>query len=363
MSQGRKPPHRLISRIAAVVLLGGLLVGCGGEDEDPTAADGERPSVRVVLASSSLAQLPWFVAEGAGYFEELGVDVEFLPDLPETPQQLEMVLRNDADISHGAPAGLFTGLSNGRPVAGFGVGATGSPLLLILRNEVIDKLAEEGVTPESPIADRMAALQGLKIGTTAAGGGLHALVLAALDEFALEDGKEVTLVPADTTVMFAALQQGRIDGLVFSPPTSLTPVREGTSQVWVNGTTGDVTAWTKGYQQFASTSLENLEKKREAYVAVLAALEKASRLIQDDPEAARDEARDRFADLDQELYDQAFDMIAASFPTAFVGEAGFTEALEQFNATAESPVQDVTFADAFDAEIAGEAQRLLEESQ
>ena len=88
-----------------------------------------------------------------------------------------------------------------------------------MNSEAVEALAEQGVTPDSPVEERVQALTGMSIGASPAGSTGDSYVRAMLTEYGVDPDTDVTLVPNnDGTAQVAAARAGRIDGYAFELP-------------------------------------------------------------------------------------------------------------------------------------------------
>jgi NitT/TauT family transport system substrate-binding protein len=199
-----------------------------------------RPEMPKIIVSQSGAgdptfYTPYYVAQAKGFFREQGLEVsaDGVPGI----QELAVVLSGQAQFTAVTSFSILSA-SKGRyltTVAGviyqYGVD-------LVLSNAVITKLR---VSRTDPIAKRIEALRGLKIGISAIGSGMDTFARYVLPRYGVQPDKDVTLVTLGScTAMLAALQSGNIDGYLCGPPGPQEAEAKGLGKVILSATAGEV---------------------------------------------------------------------------------------------------------------------------
>jgi len=329
--------------IASIGIVGATTVSASTEPE-PAA---ERQSVRFMQLGESLTWSPFLVARGTDCYGDNGLDVEWINGPANGQQAALAVDGGDADIVGVGTSGFLSSVAARRPLVAFAAGAKGDTSSIVLSNEVIDELAADGVTLDSPVADRMAALTGLTIGANTAGGPVYLSAVDALAEFGLSES-EVHLQALDgPAAMVAAMKAGQLDGFVYSPPAVLQPVVEGEGQIWIDGPRGDVEIWKEGYFWLYVTRSDYAEEHPDVLQTVFDCVVESSQMIVDDPEGAAAAMREFFPSLDDESFERSFEALSPVFvdgPGAT--EEGYQQSVDRYNASADAAV-DLPFSDAF----------------
>jgi len=96
--QKRRPGPRLLAATVAAVVMGVGLAACGGDDDGGGDSGGESNKVTFALGfSPNYGQVSFFNALLAGYYEDAGLDVDYVvPDSTQTAAKLVGVGRADA---------------------------------------------------------------------------------------------------------------------------------------------------------------------------------------------------------------------------------------------------------------------------
>jgi NitT/TauT family transport system substrate-binding protein len=329
--------------LAALTLL--TATACGGDSNTSAGEDG-LTKVRYIQATDGLSYLPMFVAFGGDFFAEEGLEIDRQPNLANAAQLSQMAADGEVDIAGVGTTGAYSVAAAQRPLQGIGVLCPQNVFAMVLNKDVAEDLAADGVTPESPIEDRVQALEGLTLGVTPQGTLTDVLMRATLEEYGLDPDQDVTLQPLqEAASMLASARQGKIDGLLFTPPTPYSLVEQGGVE-WINYAKGDVPATSGSYQLDLVASDDYVKDNKDTIEKFLRAVNRAEKLIQSDPDQAAGFARETFADLSEGLYQQSFDSVATAFTGLAPTEEGFERTLGLANQTVEDPI-DLEFEDVY----------------
>jgi ABC-type nitrate/sulfonate/bicarbonate transport system substrate-binding protein len=280
------------------------LAACGG---DAGGGEGGRTAITVSsLPSAFLA--PLYIAEKDGIFEREGLDVTVVE------------LQSGAD---GVPA-VISGSSQYADL-GFDDLATlvaeGEDSLLMVHNLVRrvtftlvmnpDVARERGVTRESPIEERYAALRGLRLGVTSPGAATDKYMRYYLREAGLDPERDAEIIAmGDGASLLAALETGQIDAYQLSPPTPYVAQAEGFGTVLIDGPSGDVPRFADfAYTGFAANR-EWVEENPEAARAFSRALSAGMEQVLADPQAAAAKIIDRMSAGELPIVQQTLDALA-----------------------------------------------------
>lgn len=194
----------MVRRRDVLATLGAVMAegaGCGGPRGRP---------LKIVLPDAANAQfMAFWVALGAGLFREEGLDVEITH--PSHPR-----LAADAFLKEPMPLAVLP------PPLYFALIASGTPVRLVaslLRRDAISVVAHPSVVDklppaEAPLAERVAALRGLRVGL-AHGPDERLVVVLAAAGLTLDDVTVVTLPGPEQNPAFEA---GRVDALFAHTP-------------------------------------------------------------------------------------------------------------------------------------------------
>lgn len=358
VARGRVSPVLLV----AIAL---LLVACGttngttttnaaGEETTTTVAGGEEPErevleMRYAQMSDSLAYVPFYIAANRGYFEEVGLDVERLPNIGNSAQGANAAAEGQTDlVALGTTAG-YAAVANGRPITSLGSLAKEFLAGVSMRVETAERLEQElGVTPESPIEDRIHALEGLTLASHPEGSIARPVFTATLAAYGMDATTQVTMLPLETSAIIPAAREGRADMYLDTFPAPAVGVVEGWAVTWINYAAQDVPALAGFYNIDLMANDGFLADNPEAVERFLEAMWMAYALIDTDPADAKAAVRESMPDMDEALFETAYELSLPAFTDGMIpSQEGFDRILELWVPTLDTPVE-VAFDDVYD---------------
>lgn len=310
-----RPPRRALAAIATLAVGSLLLAGCAQGDDDggPVQAstkscDGDKLSL--TQSTTGFLYFPSYVAEEAGFYEDQGLDVS-VKDLGGGAENVAAVVGGGADVALTAYSSIVTAREQGAPVVAIGAVMEQYASNVVISQEAADKA---GVTEDSSPEDKIAALQGLKLGITSAGSGTDQLFHYLFKQGGMDADDDAQLLPIGSGApMLAAFRTGQIDGFSLSSPTSDLAAQQNGVMLF-DLSSGTYEPLEVFLYIVAVANSRTLEKKSRILTCFSKAIGQALTLIQEDPEAAKAAGRSAFEDIDEDLYDAAFERNVAAFP-------------------------------------------------
>ena len=169
--------------VLAVLATGTLIASaCSSSSESTDSAEG-RQSIKMGMAATDTFTAEWWgwlAADKLGYYDDLGLDVEFVPT-GGSGDAIEQLIAGNLDAGNPSMPSVGEALLGGQDVVNIFTYSTGAIFGVF--------------TPEnSGIAD-IAGLRGKKIGVSEAGGGEVAFLEAALRGEGIDPISDVTIIP------------------------------------------------------------------------------------------------------------------------------------------------------------------------
>jgi NitT/TauT family transport system substrate-binding protein len=173
-------------------------------------------------------------------------------------------------------------------------------LTLVMRSELADEL---GVSRDSPLDERLQALEGLTLGITSPGATSDDFMQYYLRRVGLEPDRDAEIVAmGGGPSLLAALETGQIDAYHLSPPTPFIAEAEGFGTILVNGPEGDVPEFADFVYTAWATNRGWAEENPEATMAFSRAIARGVERSHEDPEAAAEIAAEFLgAEFDETL--------------------------------------------------------------
>ena len=257
-----------------------LLAACGGPDTG--GGDGDLPTIQIASAPNVFLAALW-VAQDKGYFEEEGVNVEVV-EIEAGTDSVAALVSGNAQVADVGFDDLLELASEGE---------TGLVMVQNILNRVTlttvmnpDLAAELGVSRESPIEERYAALEGLRIGITSPGAPTDKYMRYYLRQAGLDPDQDAEIIAiGGGSSLLAALESDQIDVFHLSPPSPYVAEAEGFGTVLIDGPAGDVEEFSDFLYIAWAANREWAETNPDAMTAFNAALDRAMEDIAADPEA------------------------------------------------------------------------------
>jgi NitT/TauT family transport system substrate-binding protein len=169
-------------------------------------------------------------------------------------------------------------------------------------------LAKAGVTEASAPDAKIAALKGLRLGTTGPGAAPDALLRYLSDLGKLDADGDLRLVPIQGggPGMLAALEQNAIDGFCLSSPTADLAIQKQGCDYLFQMATNPPPQMAEHWYIGASTHEQTLKTKRDALVRYCKGISLALKSISEDQEKFKAWAKVWFEGMDPALFETAF---------------------------------------------------------
>jgi NitT/TauT family transport system substrate-binding protein len=336
-------PKFAVLAVVAVALLSACASPAGdGGDQTP----GGTEVIRYVQPSSSFAFLPIYVATVQGYFEDENLDVQRGPD---SADAVQLLTAGQVDIVSGSPGEFISAIAAKRDISAIAVLTPQPPLELVLGKPVAERLAAEGITPESSFDDRIEALRGLTLTTFPEGTAANQLLRQFLSGAGMNPDTDVSIVAqTDVTAIVTSLREGQADAFLFSPPVTSSAIADGFGVHWLYFS--EATDIKATYNVLTGTTGTFAKEHPEAVVGFLRALNRAFDDIKNSPdEVSKAVKAAYFADLDQGAWDLGFDFVRDIYDQGMMpSEAAFGASVDLTQETAENDVSSVNLDNAFD---------------
>jgi NitT/TauT family transport system substrate-binding protein len=258
---------------------------------------------KLVVAAAPTPLLHWYpfyVALGANYFADEGLDVEIV-GLNSGTAMAAAIAGGGADV---APLAMTHAVTSG--AQGGGLVAT-SALFNVYPNSVVltkEAIAKSGITSGMPLDEKIKRLAGLTLGITAPGGASDIQIRKMLLTRGLDPDKVVKLQPlGNQAAMLAAVQKKAVDGFVMSSPVDEIAQQRGTGIIAINPFAEPIPELAEVPYSVWGTSRTTLQKRPAVIAASLRAITKAIKLAAESPEETLRVMRPQIKDVPPEALD------------------------------------------------------------
>jgi NitT/TauT family transport system substrate-binding protein len=302
------------------------------------ASFGQTKRTKINLGvASSLIYMTAFVAQGGGFFEDEGLDADFV-FLGSGPRLTAALVGGSADMIMLSLDNIVRSSAQGLQMSAvanlFGVYAN----VLALSNAAIERT---GMTDAMTTDEKVRRLRGLHIAISNPGSGTDQFLRTLLLLRKLNPDTEIAIQPlGEGAAMVSAAEHGLVDGFVTNAPWPDLYVSRGLGRIVIDPASGQVPEY-KDFPFIVLAALPaDLEGKREQITHAIRALAKASKLIRDDPERARTITRGYFKGMEEPLFDLAFKKLSAGVPRRLtITEEQLATTVGTMNAASSQPVR------------------------
>ncbi len=194
--------------LAAALALPATLAACA-----PKAGTGG--AVKLGQATTSLSFLPIWAARAYDSFAAAGASLDWAPIAGGDPAALAALDAGDIDLAAVGSDTAIAAIAKGQPFVLVHV-LMGKMSLEVVASKRF--LAKTGVAPADPLPHRIAALKDAVIGVSAAGGAQDRAVRWIAAQGGLDPATLKLAVSGAPPAIQAALENGRIDAFILSPP-------------------------------------------------------------------------------------------------------------------------------------------------
>jgi ABC-type nitrate/sulfonate/bicarbonate transport system substrate-binding protein len=264
-------------------------------------------AVSVGQIGTSVAFFPLFVADKLGYFKAANLDVTITAFQSGTLVGTA-VTSNSVDIGCSVITDVFALLKANRPVKLVGSLVDGYYVDIIASNQFLDATK---TSRSSPLATKVQALKGKRIGITGPGSGTQALVDYLFRTNGLDSTRDAELVNvgADQASIIQTLKTGRIDAVSFAWPLTMIAEAAGVGKGYIMPALGDVPTMRGQVQGVIYVKPDMLTKRQDAVVAFVHAIGRAEAQIHRN----QHQASDLLKQYDSALNDAAIAALLAAY--------------------------------------------------
>jgi NitT/TauT family transport system substrate-binding protein len=230
--------NRVLRRTALAVMAAGLaaaVVVTAALAQSPTAAS-TRSATKLTKVTETgfkvISIAPVYTAIDHGDFKRHGLDFT-LQEIQSGALGLSTVLSGNAQFTDLGVNDVLDLYNQGKKVQLFYNLEKSLTMDMVFAKSVAQ---EKGITPSSPLTAKFQALKGLKIGITRPGAPTDIYPRYFMKQVGLNPDSDATFIPiGDAASLVGALQAGRIDAFMLSPPGPYVAESQGFGTVMIKG--------------------------------------------------------------------------------------------------------------------------------
>ena len=283
-----KPVVKLLVRSGSQSPAEASIVSAPGEEAAPTppaAPKAGGKAVRVVMASKeNLQQMNFWIAQGAGFFSDEGLDVEVI--VPPNPQGTsQLILRGGADVAVLQRPLYLDLIGQQQPVLIFANLLQNDPINLVLRKEVAEA---RGISVEMPLTERLNGIRGLRVGVAP---GPPVRLRLLFKSVGLDADRDIEMVIIHGAEQNQAFADGQVDALYSHTPYLERALVKQEAVLIVNQSAGEIPDLANRQHHALVTTQDYANANPEVLVALTRAVYRAQQLIHADLQATADAIR------------------------------------------------------------------------
>lgn len=306
--------QRSWSLLACLLLVGLNIAACSSSATPPPPGSAASMTLKVAQVNKSIFFFPIYVAQQENYFKNQGLTIDqgAIPTLGSGAKLSAAVESNSVDIGVGGITDVFTISRVDAFIKIIGVVSNG-----YLLDVVVGKSFEQQthLDATSPLAAKIQALVGKKVGISAPNSATDALLTYLFRQQGLDAQKDVTKVnvTADIATDLAALRSGRVDAVVVSAPAGTIAEVQGFGDTFISPVRGDVPSMQGQLFGVAYIKQSVIDAKPKAVQAFIRAIGQAETFIQNNPDQAR-ALLGKYLQLDPKTLDLAWSATKVAMP-------------------------------------------------
>jgi ABC-type nitrate/sulfonate/bicarbonate transport system substrate-binding protein len=292
-------------------------------------------TVRVLLPDQdNLQYMAFWIARGAGYFEDEGIDVVL--SIPSAPKQTtEYFRRGDSDVAVMPPPQYLELIAGRFPVVLVANLLQNDPINLVVRKSVMQ---ERKLSHDMPIGERLKGLRGLRVGVAP---NPPTRLRALFASQGMDADRDIQLVILHGPEQNYAFGDGRVDALYAHTPYLEEALVNQDAEMLVNQSGGEVPELAMRQIHAIVCTRSFVERYPGTTEGIVRAIARAEKLLHADRKAAREVLLRQFPSMDPRKVETIVTIYEPAVPqTPRVSVDGLKPALALFPASRPAPSLD-----------------------
>ena len=306
----------MVKRVAALALAAGLALALPARAEDTEVA--------FALPTVSFAFAPIYIADAEQMWAKARLEVKF--NLLIGVNSLNAVLSRSVDFSISAAPAVIRAHVRGQKAIMIANTFDGLVTEVTLRKDLAHAA---GITEDSPIEKRAAALKGKKIAVQGLNSIVHGYMRMLAKKGGLNPERDFTITPMASEASLAALKSNQIDAIGDVLPWPEIAVHSGAAIMLSSGLRGDFPELLPFNLNGITTQPDHCDKVPTVCQAIVDVYGQGMTFLREHPREARAILAKRFTGLEPAAFDEAFAIISKwTAKSTRIGEGGLHHAQE-----------------------------------
>ncbi len=277
-------------RVPVTILTFLLVSACGGATPTATPLPTNTPvptgkasaeTVRVIVSEHSLQFMSFWIALGAGFFKEEGLDVRVVMP-PQAGEAGQFLLQGRGEVAVLPPPIYLDLIGQEQPILVFATLLQKDPINLIVRKEVAEART---LSPATPLVERLKGVQGLKVGVAP---GPPPRLRALFASVGMDADRDIQMITIPGEEQNQAFAENRVDALYAHTPYLEKALVEQGAVLLVNQSRGEVPELNLRGIHSLVTTRTFATAKPQVVLALTRGVYRAQKLVHADQKAAVD---------------------------------------------------------------------------
>lgn len=320
----------------------------------PLIAQPALQKVTIATAGIGMYYMTEYLAEDGGFFAKQGLQAD-IADVGSGTRQAAAIMGGSAELSAIGIEHMLDSAARGGNLIAISACYNAFPMGITLSTAAIKRT---GISPGMPLEERLKRLKGMHLAITSPGSSTDQFVRTLYLARGMKPDDMVKLQPMSPGApMLAAMEQGSIDGFVWSSPYPEIAAAKGSGQLVIDPMIGEVPEFKDVPYLTLATSKGTLESKRPVLLSAVRAYQETIRFAHSNPDKARDLIRHRFAGMDDAQYAAVFNKFVRGVPdSTTITEDQVRRSEATLNLIEKKPM-NVKYTDVFYPDLAAQAAK------
>lgn len=311
-----------------------------------------RPKITAAQAGDGFQFLTQQLAIKGGFFAQEGYDIE-IADVGSGPRVVAALMGGGAIYSGLGMINLLNARAEGGELIAVSTESDLIDMQVVLSNAAIKKT---GIEASMSTDEKIKRMRDVRMSITSPGSSTDTMLRTLLRARKINPDEALKIIPTGGgSNMLAALEKEANDGFVWGAPQTLLAVKRGLGQIIIDPFKGEVPEVKDVPYIVITTTPQTLKTKPEYVRATVRAFTRAMKFAKDKPEEAKKLARTAFPEMDEDIFNAAWDNYRRAIPvTPVISKEQFEQGKAWLNISAAKPVT-VRYEDAIVNTFAEEA--------
>jgi NitT/TauT family transport system substrate-binding protein len=299
---------RMRACAVAAAALSLLVAGCGSSAQ-PSGPNGSA-SVKVVVSVASIAYAPLYIAEKQGYFKDQKITVS-ITTVSGGGATVPALQSGSAQFGFSSVFHQLDAVEQGQKIVSIAGINTGEGLDVVVSKK---KAAQLGLTANSTLAEKGAALRQLKVGVVSTSGEPF-YVLADLAKAGGVKSQDLHLQAVAGSAGITAMKTGQIDAMTIGLPVTTQAIAQAGAQMLVSCPAGDLPDLKDAPTETILASASYISSHADVTSRFVRAIGQAEAYLKANSDQAAETVRNGyFPTVDKSVFDTAWAEIAMVTP-------------------------------------------------